>query len=132
MYLPNGPAVAFPDGVSYPTRLPGITAPANSLIIVETSWLFPDTGPYLGYAQPAPTSNAIHPGPSSWNSGHSRNRCNIVYMDGHAKFKYLTQTFDEQGTPLQNEWRVSEALCQANGCMWFFTLRDQIRLYGND
>ncbi|GAB4453398.1 MAG: hypothetical protein OHK0029_06140 [Armatimonadaceae bacterium] len=120
------------NGAGFPQSLAGIPAPSESLIIVETSWLFPDTGPYLGYAEPAPTDPSIHPGPSSWNSGHSKNRCNIVYMDGHAKFKYLTQTFEERGSPLLNEWRFSEEIAQARGLMWMFTLRDQIRQYGND
>jgi prepilin-type N-terminal cleavage/methylation domain-containing protein/prepilin-type processing-associated H-X9-DG protein len=121
------------NGMEYPQPIAGVPSPANSLLVLETSWLFPDTGPYLGYAEPAPNDpGAINPGPSSWNSGHGKNRGNIIYMDGHVKFKYLKQTFDETGSPQLNEWRFSQAVINQTGHTWLYTLRDDLKNYKND
>jgi len=118
-------------GTAQPQPLAGIEFPANSLIIMETSYLHPDTDPYLGYSEPAPANDPnIVPGPSSWNTGHSKNRGNIIYMDGHVKFKYHLKTFDE--TSGLNEWRFSEALANQHDINWMFTLRDNLRNYPND
>ncbi|HVK03901.1 MAG TPA: DUF1559 domain-containing protein [Armatimonadaceae bacterium] len=134
MWLPEGQAfaLALGHGADMPQPLAGIPAPSNSLLILETSYLFPDTGPYLGYSEPAPTSTTIQPGPSSWNSGHGKNRGNIVYMDGHVKFKYLKQTFDENNPDNLNEWRFNEAEMTAKGYAWILTLRNNLRNYPND
>src|SRR5436190_745887 len=46
MYLPDGVG-ALVSGAFYPPNLASITRPADSLLIVETSWRYPDTGPWL-------------------------------------------------------------------------------------
>jgi prepilin-type N-terminal cleavage/methylation domain-containing protein/prepilin-type processing-associated H-X9-DG protein len=139
--FPGGYAMWLPDawlsgqlgnGAGYPQSQAGIPAVADALLILETSYRWPDTGPYLGYSEPAPNDPNIVPGRSSWNSGHSKNRCNIIYMDGHVKYKYLRQTFEERGFPPLNEWRFSEAIAQERGLMWMFTLRENLRMYPND
>jgi prepilin-type processing-associated H-X9-DG protein len=130
MYLPNGPfdPMIFTGGAAYPQNLAGVNAPANSLIIVETSWQFPDTGPYLGYEEPAPSGfDYITPGPSTWNSGHSKKRGNITYMDGHAKFRWLKDTFNETGG--QNEWRFTKESADAGNASWFYTLLTDLQKY---
>ena len=120
------------NGAGYPQSLAGVPAPADHLLILEHSYRWPDTGPYLGYQEPAPNDPNIVPGPSSWNSGHSKNRCNIIYMDGHVKFKYLKQTFEERGSPPLNEWRFSQQIANDRGIQWMFTLRDNLQNYPND
>ncbi len=121
------------NGAAFPQPLAGIDSPANALIILETSWRFPDTGPYLGYQEPAPDDPAaITPGPSSWNSGHSKNRGNVIYMDGHVKFIYLSKTFEESGSPMLNQWRFSQQIADDKGLAWMFTLRDNLKNYKND
>jgi prepilin-type N-terminal cleavage/methylation domain-containing protein/prepilin-type processing-associated H-X9-DG protein len=134
MYLPDAWLCSqFGNGCGFPQSDAGIPAPANSLLILEHSYRWPDTGPYLGYVEPAPSTNPnIQPGPSTWNSGHSKNRCNIIYMDGHVKFKYLRQTFDETGSPPLNEWRFSQQIATDRNILWTMTLRDNLRLYPND
>ncbi len=134
MWLPDAwLSSVMGNGAGYPQSLAGIPSPSDSLLILEHSYRWPDTGPYLGYVEPAPSNdNGVVPGPSTWNSGHSKNRCNIIYMDGHVKFKYLKATFEEKGSPLLNEWRFSEAIAQQQGIMWMFTLREDLKNYPND
>jgi prepilin-type N-terminal cleavage/methylation domain-containing protein/prepilin-type processing-associated H-X9-DG protein len=115
-------------GASYPQSLAGLEYPANSLIILETSYRFPDTGPYLGYSEPAPADRPeITPGPSSWNSGHSKKKSNIIYMDGHVKYRALADTFQEEGG--LNQWRFNEEEANKNGIDWMLTLRNDLRKY---
>src|SRR5262249_53156274 len=83
MFLPNGPFSIFEGGAAYPQHLAGIGYPANSIIIFETSYLFPDGGPYQAYTEPSIPSATLAPAPSSWNSGHSKKKGNMVFMDGH-------------------------------------------------
>jgi len=134
--FPGGYSMWLPDawlsgqighGAGYPQALAGVEQPASSLIILETSWRFPDTGPYLGYSEPAPSNDpAITPGPSSWNSGHSKKKGNIIYMDGHAKYRGLKETFNETGG--LNEWRFSrEEMYPVHP--WLFTLLDNLQQY---
>jgi len=136
MFLPDGITVHVRSGAAgtaYPQPLAGVDEPANSLIIVESSWIWPDIGPWFAYQEPAPTSNnKVVPGPSSWNSGHSKNRGNIIYMDGHVKFKYLKQTFEERGSKNLNEWRYNKAWADANGYAWYSTLFNNLKNYPND
>ncbi|MBC8138195.1 MAG: DUF1559 domain-containing protein, partial [Fibrella sp.] len=88
----------FGNGAAYPQPLAGVDAPSNALLILETSLTTPDAGPYQEYDQPAPNGDDRWvAGPSTWNSGHSKNRGNIIYMDGHVKFTYLSKTFEESG-----------------------------------
>lgn len=140
--FPGGYAMWLPDewlctqignGAGYPQALAGVPNPSDNLLIVEHSYRWTDSGPYLGYVEPAPSNDGgIVPGPSTWNSGHSKNRGNIIYMDGHVKFKYLKQTFEEKGSPPLNEWRFSEAIAQDKGITWMFTLREDLKKYPND
>lgn len=133
MWLPedNNFAMALGHGAASPQPIAGIDSPANSLIILESSWRFPDTGPYLGYAEPAPNDpNSITPGPSSWNSGHSKNRGNVIYMDGHVKYKYLSDSFKENSG--LNEWRFNEAEMTGKGYGWLMTLRNDLKNYKSD
>ena len=148
-YFPAGYSFWLPDfpqflghGAAYPQPLAGLEYPSNSLIILETSWTFPDTGPYLTYEEPSPglsggTPNSDPPnppccevaGPSSWNSGHSKNSGNIVYMDGHAKYRHLIDTFIENGSV--NEWRFNKAEVDTAGNSWIHTIQDQLIKYND-
>jgi prepilin-type N-terminal cleavage/methylation domain-containing protein/prepilin-type processing-associated H-X9-DG protein len=126
MYLPNGVA-ALVSGATYPPSVASIDRPSESLIIVETSWRWPDVGPWLGYAEPAPNDTNMTPGPSSWNSGHNKKKGNIIYMDGHAKWRALRDTFIENNG--QNEWRVSKASADTAKQTFYFTLLNDLNKY---
>jgi prepilin-type N-terminal cleavage/methylation domain-containing protein/prepilin-type processing-associated H-X9-DG protein len=119
------------NGASYPQPMAGIDAPANSLIILETSWRFPDTGPYLPYCEPSPCwpDEAQQPGPSTWNSGHSRKAGNIIYLDGHAKWGFLKRTFMEDNPGNLNAWRYNKADMDAKGLGWLSTLSNDLDRY---
>src|SRR5437868_798755 len=71
-------AAAIGSGMSYPQPLAAVANPSSSLIILEHSYRFADTGPYLQYNEPAKDPSAI-PGPSEWNSGHNVAAGNIIY-----------------------------------------------------
>ena len=131
MWLPedNNFAQALGHGCASPQPLAGIDQPSSSLIILETSYRFPDTGPYLGYQEPAQTDPSVMPGPSSWNSGHSKNSGNIIYMDGHAKYRHLINTFNENSGI--NEWRYNKAELDAKGYSWVHTLQDNLLKYND-
>jgi prepilin-type N-terminal cleavage/methylation domain-containing protein/prepilin-type processing-associated H-X9-DG protein len=128
MYLPDPFLCSkFGHGCAYPQNDAGIEASANSLIIAETSYRFPDTGPWLGYVEPAQNDPAVTPGPSSWNSGHSKKAGNITYLDGHAKYRHLKDTFIE--TSGLNEWRFNKAEVDAGGVSWVYTLSTDLDKY---
>lgn len=116
IWLPedNGFAQKLCPGGASPQPLAGIDQPSNALIVLETSYRFADTGPYFGYSEPAdPNDPNQASGPSSWNSGHAKNSGNIVYFDGHAKYRHLADTFKE--TNGINEWRFDPAAATAQG-----------------
>jgi prepilin-type N-terminal cleavage/methylation domain-containing protein/prepilin-type processing-associated H-X9-DG protein len=119
------------DGDACPQNIAGINYPSNSLVIVETSYLFPDTGPYLAYTEPSGgLANQQAPGPSSWNSGHSKNAGNIVFMDGHAKYQTLMSTFTNTfGTKNECEWRYSTTQVNTDGNGWINTLYTNLQFY---
>lgn len=126
MWLPNDAlAQKMGHGAAYPQPLSGLDQPSSSLIIVETSYRYADTGPYLAYVEPAPVSPNITPGPSSWNSGHSKNSGNIIYMDGHAKYRHLIDTFIE--TNGLNEWRYNKA--EMNNAYGIDALQNDLNTY---
>jgi prepilin-type N-terminal cleavage/methylation domain-containing protein len=140
-YFAGGYAMWLPDawlagqmgrGASYPQQDAGIEFPASSLIIVETSWRFPDTGPHLAYCEPSPcwADPAQNPGPSTWNSGHSKKAGNIIYLDSHAKWGRLTGTFAETNNGL-NAWRYNRAEMDGKGLGWLSTLANNLRTYGD-
>jgi len=121
------------DGDACPQNIAGINYPSNSLVVVETSYLFPDTGPYLSYDEPSPglAGNAA-PGPSDWNSGHSKNAGNIVFMDGHAKYQTLMSTFTNTfGTKNECEWRYSTTQVTADGNDWINTLFNGLKQHND-
>jgi prepilin-type processing-associated H-X9-DG protein len=130
MFLPDGPfgIGLFEDSAAYPQPLAGVQQPSHALVIVETSWRYPDIGPYFDYYEPAPTNdNRITPGPSSWNSGHNKKRGNIVYMDGHAKYTALKDTFREDGG--SNSWRFTKAGADKAGRSWYYRVLTQLEKY---
>lgn len=101
------------------------------MIVVETSYKFADTGPYLGYTEPSDPNNTDEvQEPSSWNSGHAKNSGNIVYMDGHAKYRHLIDTFTEVNGI--NSWRYNKAHLDAIGFPWVHTLQDNLLNYKTD
>ena len=120
MYLPDGPMDVLVSGTAYPQSIAGVDQPASALVVVENSYRYPDTGPYLQYVEPAPNDPNIQAGPSTWNSGHSKKKSNIVYLDGHAKYRSLKDTFVETGGA--NEWRFTKARADAANKAWFYTL----------
>lgn len=129
MWLPqdNSFAQSLGHGDASPQPLAGLDQPSSSLIIVESSYKSADVGPYQGYTEPANPANNQVAGPSSWNSGHSKNSGNIIYMDGHAKYRHLIDTFTE--TNGENEWRFDQATMQAKNMMWIYALRDNLNSY---
>ncbi len=139
-YYAGGYSMWLPDewlsgqmghGASYPQHMAGVEAPASSLIILETSWRFPDTGPYLTYCEPSPCNagdEAQTPGPSSWNSGHSKKASNIIYLDSHAKWGRLKGTFAEENGGL-NAWRYNKAEMDAKGLDWLSTVSKNLDQY---
>ena len=141
MWLPDAwLAGKIGHGAAYPQPLSGISAPASSLIIVETTWRFPDAGPYLSYCEgsSAPPCDGdyaagnIAQGPSSWSSGHSKKACNIIYMDGHAKYRHLVDTFFESTDNL-NEWRFNRNEIKNDPGDWVYTMFTQLQKYpGSD
>jgi hypothetical protein len=141
MWLPDGPWFTgeLGHGAAYPQPLAGIEFPAGSLIIVEHSYRWADTGPYLRYCEPANgpdcegdfNAGFITPGPSSWNSGHSRKGTNIVYMDSHAKWSHYRATFEEVNgsNPGLNAWRFNKAEMDAKGHTWVYNLLTDLNKY---
>jgi len=131
IWLPydSGFAATICPGGASPQPLSGIDQPSNALIVVETSSRYADCGPYQGYQEPTPTPvNAnMQPGPSTWNSGHSKNSGNIVYMDGHAKYRHLIDTFTEVNGI--NQWRYNKAHVDAILYPWVHTLEDNLKNY---
>ena len=131
---PAGYAMYLPDflphvkGWAYPQPLAGIDAPASSLIVIEDSYRYADAGPWLGYSEPAPTDPNIAHGPSTWNSGHGKHRSNIVYMDGHVKYKELSATFDKVNGNY-NEWRYDKAVYDVDPGTWYSTLYNDLKNY---
>jgi prepilin-type N-terminal cleavage/methylation domain-containing protein len=110
MYLPDqniSPVIG--NGAAYPQPMAGIANPASSLIILEHSYNWADTGPWLQYNEPAKDGGAIA-GPSEWNSGHDVAAGNIIYLDGHAKYRRLIQTFDNRSADGLNEWRFDPTI----------------------
>jgi prepilin-type N-terminal cleavage/methylation domain-containing protein len=104
MYLPDqNLANLIGNGMAYPQPQAGVANPADSLIILEHSFQWADTGPYLAYNEPAKDAAALK-GPSEWNSGHDVAGGNMIFLDGHAKYQKLSKTFDVRGDSL-NQWR---------------------------
>jgi prepilin-type N-terminal cleavage/methylation domain-containing protein len=129
MWLPDGPLVAaMGNGAAYPQPMAGVASPASSLIILEHSYNFADTGPYLPYNEPAKESSALK-GPSEWNSGHDPAAGNIIYLDGHAKFQRLSRTFANRSADGLNEWRFDPDVLYKK-LSWMRTLEDGLRKHG--
>jgi prepilin-type N-terminal cleavage/methylation domain-containing protein len=136
MYLPNfGPQAAINFTGSYPQTLAGLNYPAQELIIIESHYLWADIGPWLSYCEPSgPTCDQNSaPGPSSWSSGHAKKAGNVVYMDSHAKYRHYRDTFIDDTGRMENDWRYSYNLAQANsGWSWINTAPNQMDTYPND
>ncbi len=129
MWLPDAVlAAAIGNGMAYPQPVAGITNPAGSLIILEHSYNYADTGPYLPYNEPAKDGGAI-PGPSEWNSGHDPAAGNIIYLDGHAKYSRLSKTFDNRSVDGLNEWRFDPVVTYKK-LSYMATLENGLRKYG--
>ena len=135
MYLPDVfLSSRFGHGDAYPQPLAGLDQPSNSLLILETSFVYPDVGPYQDYHEPATAAAdpTAFPGPSTMNSGHAKQRGNIIYMDGHVKYTRLAQTFVE--TSGVNQWRynyVEAHTAQPAGgdVPWATTMQDDLKNY---
>jgi prepilin-type N-terminal cleavage/methylation domain-containing protein len=129
MWLPDATlAASIGSGMAYPQPAAGIAYPSNSLIILEHSYNWPDTGPYLAYNEPAKDAGAIK-GPSEWNSGHDVAAGNIIYLDGHAKYTRLIKTFDNRTADGLNEWRFNPDVTYKK-LSYMKTLEDGLRKYG--
>ena len=137
MYLPT-----FPNSVpeigyeaSYPVTLAQLKYPSQELIIVESHYLWADIGPWLSYCEPsgpACDANSV-PGDSSWGSGHAKKSGNVVYMDSHAKYRNMRQTFVDDPGRNENEWRYSYNMAQASsGWSWINTAPNQMDQYPNN
>jgi prepilin-type N-terminal cleavage/methylation domain-containing protein len=126
MYLPDGPLAAMiGNGMSYPQVMAGVPSPSDSLIILEHSYHFADTGPYLQYNEPAKDGNALK-GPSEWNSGHDVAAGSMIFLDGHAKYQKLSKTFDARGDGL-NQWRFDPTNKRV---AFMLTLQQGLQKYG--
>jgi prepilin-type N-terminal cleavage/methylation domain-containing protein/prepilin-type processing-associated H-X9-DG protein len=130
MWLPDPPIAVNMVGGAYPQPMASIAYPANALIVLEHSYKWPDTGPYLQYNEPAKDPNALPGGPSEWNSGHDKKACNIVYLDGHAKWSTLLGTFDRLQGDGTNEWRFDPNVMYKK-LAYMRTLEDALRRYPN-
>ncbi|HLV79637.1 MAG TPA: hypothetical protein VKT32_05120, partial [Chthonomonadaceae bacterium] len=77
---------------------------------------------------------AVFPGASSFSSGHAKKAGNIIYLDSHAKWKHLRDTFiDDPGRNMENDWRYSYTYAHNNaGWSWVNTLPDTMDTYPND
>jgi prepilin-type N-terminal cleavage/methylation domain-containing protein len=129
MWLPDTTlATAIGNGMSYPQPMAGIAYPASSLIILEHSYKWSDTGPYLQYNEPAKDRDAV-PGPSEWNSGHDVAAGNIIYLDGHAKYTRLIRTFDDRLPDGPNEWRFNPDIVYKK-LSYMKTLETGLRAHG--
>jgi prepilin-type N-terminal cleavage/methylation domain-containing protein/prepilin-type processing-associated H-X9-DG protein len=129
MWLPDATlAAAIGGGMSYPQPMAGVAAPADSLIILEHSYNWPDTGPYLQYSEPAKDAGAIA-GPSEWNSGHDRAAGNVIFLDGHAKYQKLIKTFDIRSADGLNQWRFNPDVVYKK-LSYMATLENGLRKYG--
>jgi prepilin-type N-terminal cleavage/methylation domain-containing protein/prepilin-type processing-associated H-X9-DG protein len=129
MWLPDATLAAqIGNGMGYPQTMGGIAYPASSLIVLEHAYPWADTGPYLAYNEPAKVKEAL-PGPSEWNSGHDKKACNIVYLDGHAKWSKLLGTFDRRSGDGTNEWRYNPDLVYKK-LPWMGTLENGLRATG--
>ena len=137
MWLPDntGPlylATKIGHGAAYPQPLSGLDQPSESLIILESCFKYADGGPYQRYTEPAVTTTGEEvAAPASWYSGHSINSCNIIYMDGHVKYRHLIDTFTETGTDALNQWRYNRADVDALGSQYKFVhqLQDDLQGY---
>ncbi|MES2460976.1 MAG: DUF1559 domain-containing protein [Armatimonadota bacterium] len=131
MWLPEGDAFAkqafFAPGTAAPQPLAGVDDSSNALVIVETSIKYPDIGPNFGYTEPAVASSTQVEGPSSWNSGHSKKKGNVIYLDGHAKYVSLKNTFNESNG--YNQWRYNKAKADSGGYTWVSTLLNDLNKY---
>jgi hypothetical protein len=144
-WFPGGYSMWLPDagicanaghGCSYPQAIAGIPASAESIVVIETSYRWADTGPYFRYCEPANgpdckgdfDGGTITSGPSSWNSGHNKKKSNIVYMDGHAKYTSLRATFEERTDGL-NAWRYNQKEMDAAGWGWISNLKFDLANY---
>jgi prepilin-type N-terminal cleavage/methylation domain-containing protein len=129
MWLPDPTlAAAIGYGAAYPQPMAGIANPASSLIILEHSYKWADTGPYLAYNEPAKDPSAV-PGPSEWNSGHDVAAGNIIYLDGHARYTRLIRTFDDRTADGLNQWRFDPTIVYKK-LSYMRTLEDGLRKYG--
>jgi prepilin-type processing-associated H-X9-DG protein len=142
----SGYGGVFPNGWSYPYTEASLTYPAQELIIVEGSYDFADTGTYLAYCEPSPSptdpncptsaTTEFLPAPSSTFSGHAKKACNIVYLDGHAKYRNLRDTYkSDPGRNDENDWRISYNYCEytdPGDWKWFNTTPDTMDNYPND
>ncbi|HZP84103.1 MAG TPA: DUF1559 domain-containing protein [Chthonomonadaceae bacterium] len=147
--IPAGYAMWLPDnglcaqtwmkGCSYPQATAGLQYPANELIIIETSIIWADTGPYLAYCEPSPCQGARAgdadldrqvPAPSTWWSGHAKKAGNVIYMDSHAKYRNTRATFVDDPGRNENDWRYSYTEAQATAS-WMNTAPNEMDLYPN-
>jgi prepilin-type N-terminal cleavage/methylation domain-containing protein len=147
--IPAGYAMWLPDNglcaqswmrsCSYPQSIAGLQYPANELIIIETSIIWPDTGPYLAYCEPSPCQGARAadadpdrqvPAPSTWWSGHAKKAGNVIYMDSHAKYRNTRATFVDDPGRNENDWRYSYTEAQATAS-WMNTAPNEMDLYPN-
>jgi prepilin-type N-terminal cleavage/methylation domain-containing protein len=136
MWLPDfTSAPIFLNGGSYPQTLAGLTYPAQELIVIESHYGWPDIGPYLSYCEPsgpACDGNSF-PGASSWGSGHAKKGSNIIYLDSHAKYKHVRETFVDDLGRKENDWRYSYNTAQTiGGWDWVNTAPNQMDTYPND
>jgi prepilin-type N-terminal cleavage/methylation domain-containing protein len=126
MYLPDEPIARLAGfGMAYPQPQAGIANPASSVIILEHSYQWPDTGPYLQYNEPARDASALK-GPSEWNSGHDVAAGNMIFLDGHAKYQRLSKTYDIVGDGL-NQWRFDP---NNKALSYMLTLQNGLKKYG--
>lgn len=127
MYLPNGSFNVMDRGRAYPQPLAGLSQPSYDIIIYESSMLTADGGPYQAYTEPSVPSTSQAAAPSSYYSGHSRRRGNMIFMDGHAKWTSLKDTYNEVNG--WNMWTVSQAAMTAAGSQTYNALLNGLNQY---
>jgi prepilin-type N-terminal cleavage/methylation domain-containing protein/prepilin-type processing-associated H-X9-DG protein len=139
------PPVA-PNGIAYPITEPSLPYPAQELTIVETSLHWGDTGTYEAYCEPSPSLTDPNCSPtagdfipnskSSWYSGHAKKAGNVVYYDGHAKYRNTRSTFiSDPGRNGENDWRIDYNYAEftdPGDWSWVNTTPDDMDKYPND
>lgn len=114
---------------------------AGTLVIGENAQGWVDSGPWINYREPCTVAGDCWRGSSSsqdsdapdfrrvgvsnWGSGHNKKGGNLIYLDGHARYRLWKQTFDPVNGDGTNEWMFKTASPPA-GAEYMLNLRNTL------